>query len=96
MNRAQLTALVAEKTGATKAQASVYVNAVLGTIADNICDGDGEVAIPDFGRVYVKSVPARTGVNPATGEKIEIEAHDKVVFKCSDNIAIYSRKHPAE
>ncbi len=96
MNRTQLAALVAEKIGATKAQANVYVNAVLGTIADNICDGDGEVAIPDFGRFYVKSVPARMGVNPSTGAKIEIEAHDKVVFKCSDNIAIYSRKHPAE
>ena len=88
--------MVAEKAGVSKAQAAKCINTVLGCIADNICDGDGEVAIPDFGRFYVKNVPARQGINPATKQKIEIEAHDKVVFKASDNLSLYSRKHAAE
>ena len=52
-----------------------------------------DIAIPDFGRFSVRHVPARQGQNPQTGEKITIEAHDKIVFKASDNIGIYSRKH---
>lgn len=95
MNKTQLTAIVAEKAGVSKAEAAKYVNIVLGTIADNICDGDGEVSIPDFGRFFVKEVPARQGINPQTKEKITIEAHDKVVFKPSDNLNIFSRKHGA-
>ena len=93
MNKTQLTAAVAERTGISKADAQKYVNAVLGIVADNIVEGDGEVSIPDFGRFYVKEIPARQGVNPSTGEKIVIEAHERVVFKASDNLKIFSRKH---
>ncbi|MDD6553911.1 MAG: HU family DNA-binding protein [Prevotellaceae bacterium] len=96
MNKTQLIAAVAEKSGTTKAEAARYVETVLGIIADNICEGDGDVTIPDFGHFYVKEVPARQGINPATKEKITIEAHDKIVFKCSDNLSIYTRKHPAK
>lgn len=96
MNKTQLAAMVAERTGASKAVATRYVDAVLGCMADTIYEGDGEVAIPDFGRFSVKNVPERQGVNPATGEKITIEAHDKVVFKPSDNMGIYTRKHPCD
>ena len=93
MNKTQLTAAVAEKTGISKADAQKYVNAVLGVVADNITEGDCEASIPDFGRFFVKEVPARQGINPSTREKITIEAHEKVVFKASDNLKIFSRKH---
>ncbi|MCH3995984.1 MAG: HU family DNA-binding protein [Prevotella sp.] len=93
MNKTQLTAAVAAKANISKSEAAKYVNAVLGTIADNVCDGDEEVSIPDFGRFYEKHVSERQGVNPANGDKITIEAHDKVVFKPSDNLSIFSRKH---
>ena len=43
MNKTQLTAAVAEKTGISKADAQKYVNAVLGVVADNITEGDCEV-----------------------------------------------------
>lgn len=93
MNRTQLIAAVAERAELTKGDAAKYVNTVLGVIADNLTEGDHELAIPDFGRFAVKQVPQRNGVNPATGEKIVIEAHEKVVFKASDNLSIFSRKH---
>ena len=93
MNKTQLTAIVAEKTGISKADAAKYVNAVLGTIADTLTGGDKEVAIPDFGRFLVKSVPERQGINPTTKEAITIPAHEKVTFKASDNLNIFSRKH---
>lgn len=95
MNKTQLAALVAERAEISKAQASKMVDVVLGAIADSVCEenGDREVAIPDFGRFFIKQVPERQGINPATKEKITIEAHEKVVFKPSDNMDIYSRKH---
>lgn len=93
MNKTELIAAVAAKTETSKAQAAKLVDSVLGTIADAVCGDDAELAIPDFGRFFVKHVPERQGINPSTKEKITIEAHDKVVFKPSDNLSIYSRKH---
>lgn len=93
MNRTELIAQVAERAEVTKADAAKYVNAVIGVIADNMTKGDKSLALPDFGRFYVKQVPERQGVNPATKEPITIEAHEKVVFKPSDNMDLYSRKH---
>lgn len=93
MNRTELIASVAERIEASKADAAKYVNAVLGVIADNLTKGDKELALPDFGRFSVKQVPERQGINPQTKEKITIEAHEKIVFKPSDNMDLYSRKH---
>lgn len=93
MNRTELIARVAERAEITKADAAKYVNAVLGVIADNLTKGDQELALPDFGRFSVKQIPERQGINPQTKEKITIEAHEKIVFKPSDNMDLYTRKH---
>lgn len=93
MNKTQIVAAFAEKAGITKVDASKYFNALMGVMADNIVDGDGEIAIPDFGRFSVKHVAERQGLNPATGAKITIAARDKVVFKASDSLPYFSRKH---
>jgi len=93
MNKTELIAAVAEKTDISKAQSAKLVDAVLGTIADAVTGDDEELAIPDFGRFFVKHVAERQGINPSTKEKITIAAHDKVAFKASDNMSIYSRKH---
>ncbi|MDD4533846.1 MAG: HU family DNA-binding protein [Prevotella sp.] len=93
MNRTQLIDAVAERANMTKVDAAKCINTVLGVMADNLAEGDGEIAIVDFGHFFVKHVPERQGTNPANGEKMTIEARDKVVFKASDNLSIYSRKH---
>lgn len=93
MNRTELIARVAERAEVSKGDAAKYVNAVLGVIADNLTRGDGELSLPDFGRFFVKKVAERQGVNPQTKEKITIEAHEKIAFKPSDNMDLYSRKH---
>lgn len=93
MNKRDLVAAIAAKNEISKAQAAKNLESVLCAIADNICYGDSEVAIPDFGRFFVKSVPERKGKNPATGEEITIPEHDKIVFRPSDNMSIYSRRH---
>ena len=91
MKRKELIDEVAKRAEVSKTDAARYLNAVLGAIADNLSEGDRDIAIPDFGRFSVRHVPARQGQQ--TGEKITIGAHDKIVFKASDNIGIYSRKH---
>lgn len=93
MNKTQIVAAFAEKAGITKIDASKFFNALM---ADNIVEGDGEISIPDFGRFSIKHVAERQGVNPATGEKITIAARDKVVFKASDSLPYFSRKHSNE
>jgi len=96
MNKTQIVTAFAEKAGITKADATKYFHTLMGVMADNIVDGDGEIAIPDFGKFSIKHVAERQGVNPATGEKITIAARDKVVFKASDSLQYYTRKHCKE
>lgn len=93
MNKSQLIAAVAAHTETSRNDAAKFVNAVLGVMADNLTEGDGEIALPDFGRFQKKTIPARQGINPQTKEKITIEEHEKIVFKPSDNMSIFSRKH---
>lgn len=89
MNKTQIVSAFAEKAGITNKDASMYFNALMGVLADNIVEGDGVIAIPDFGRFSIKHVAERQGVNPTTGEKITIAARDKVVFKASDSLPYF-------
>ena len=93
MNRTELIAAVAERTGSTKANAAKTVDAVFGVIADCLTEEKQEVAIADFGRFYIKQQAERQGFNPQTGEKITIEAKEKIAFKASTSLEYYSRKH---
>ena len=62
---------VAESADLTKNKATEAVNAVFEAISETLKDG-GEVSISGFGKFEVTERAARQGVNPATGEKIEI------------------------
>ncbi len=57
----------------TKKQALDAVNAVFDTITKTL-SGGGEVAITGFGMFRVTKRAARMGVNPQTGERIQIAA----------------------
>ena len=93
MNRSELIAAVAARLDTTKGNAAQMVDTVLGVIADRLTEEREEVAIADFGRFSIKQQPERQGINPQTGEKITIEAKEKVVFKASTSLEYYSRKH---
>lgn len=45
----------------------------------------GEVPLPDLGKLKVRTINARTGRNPRTGEAIDIPAGRKVVFTPGKN-----------
>lgn len=93
MNRSELIAAVAARLDTTKCNAAQMVDTVLGVIADRLTEEREEVAIADFGRFSIKQQPERQGINPQTGEKITIEAKEKIVFKASTSLEYYSRKH---
>ena len=82
MNKTELIAAVAEKTGMTKKDAERAVNAALDTISATLAEG-GRVQLSGFGIFEVKEREARTGRNPRTKETIQIPASKAPVFKAS-------------
>jgi DNA-binding protein HU-beta len=64
----------------TKKQSEQAVEAVFDTITKTLSHGE-EVAITGFGSFKIAKRAARMGVNPKTGEKIQIAASTKPKFR---------------
>ncbi len=64
----------------TKKQAQQVVETVFDTIVKAMSHGE-EVAISGFGTFKVAKRAARMGINPKTGEKIQIKASIKPKFR---------------
>jgi DNA-binding protein HU-beta len=64
---------VADRSGLGKGEASKAVDAVLESLQEVLSRG-GEVNFTGFGKFSVADRSARQGVNPQTGEKIQIAA----------------------
>ena len=82
MNKTELVAAVAEKSGLTKKDAERVVSATFDTITAQLTKGE-KVQISGFGIFEVKKREARVGRNPRTKEAIEIPASNAPVFKPS-------------
>ena len=80
MNKTELIAAVAEKTGMTKKDAEAAIKAMLNAIEDALIKGD-KVQLIGFGAFEVHERAARTGKNPRTGEAVQIPAARSPVFK---------------
>lgn len=71
MNKTELIAAVAEKSGLTKKNAEQAINATLDVIVDAMKAND-KVQLVGFGTFEAKTRAARTAVNPQTGKKMEL------------------------
>ena len=80
MNKTELIAAVAEKTGLSKKDSDAAVNAVLNTIAETL-KANEKVQLVGFGSFEVKVRAERLGRNPKTKEEIHIPASKTPVFK---------------
>lgn len=80
MNKAELIAAVAEKTGLSKKDSEKAVNAAVDSIVDTLVAGE-KVSIVGFGAFDVKERGVRVGRNPKTREEIEIPATKVPFFK---------------
>ena len=73
MTKNQFVAAVATKTGKAKSETAEMVDAIFDTITQTMIKGDN-ANISGFGVFRVSDRKAREGINPRTGEKIQIAA----------------------
>lgn len=92
MNKKELVAAFAAKTGRSKREALADVNTLLGIIAAEM-QAEREVVIQDFGKFYSKEVPEHQAFIPGTSRKVTVKAHRKAVFKPFSCIMYFSNKY---
>lgn len=80
MNKSELIAAMAEKSGLSKKDSEKALGAFMDTVVDALKDGD-KVALVGFGTFDVRERAARTGLNPRTKEPIEIATSKAPAFK---------------
>ncbi|MCS7182126.1 MAG: HU family DNA-binding protein [Thermoanaerobaculum sp.] len=84
MNKSELVAKLAKKTGLTQAKAAEAVDAIFnpakGILVGELTSGK-KVTLPGFGSFFVRKRAARKGRNPATGKEIHIPARKYPAFK---------------
>jgi len=80
MNKAELIAVVAEKSGLSKKDTEKAVNSLVEAVTEGLQAGE-KVQLVGFGVFEVKNRAARMGRNPKTKEQINIPASSVPVFK---------------
>ena len=80
MNKSELIAAIAAKTGETKKSAEATLNAFIEVVTETLVKGD-KVQLVGFGSFEVRKRAARKGRNPQTKEEIKIPASKAPVFK---------------
>ncbi len=85
MNKQAVVDAVADKTGLSKKDVEMVLTAILDVITDTL-QGKGKVAFTGFGTFLTSDRAARQGVNPATGEKIQIAATTVPKFKAGKSL----------
>ncbi len=91
MNKTEMAAAVAGKTGISQAKAGEVLDAIFSTvpgqgiIAAELQSG-GAVSVGGFGKFETRERGARQGRNPATGETIQIAAKRTPAFKAAKNL----------
>ena len=86
MNKAELIAAIAAKTGDTKKAAEASVNAFVEVVTDALKEGD-KVQLVGFGTFETRERAARQGRNPRNPEEvIEIPASKAPVFKAGKGL----------
>lgn len=79
MNKSQLVAAIAEKSGLSKTQSKNALNAILEGVTESLAGGDS-VQLVGFGTFKLNHRAARLGRNPRTGESIQIAAANVPAF----------------
>ena len=73
MTKSEFVDQVASRSGISRKDAAAAVDAALETVQDTLSRGS-DITFSGFGKFHVADRSAREGVNPATGEKIQIAA----------------------
>ena len=73
MNKSELVDAIAKKTDLSKKDVASVVDALQDVVSGSLVKGE-KVALTGFGTFQTSERKARTGINPATGQKIQIAA----------------------
>ncbi len=85
MNKTELAAQVADKSGLSKADAIKAVDALLDAVTETLAKGD-KITLIDFGTFEVTERAERTGRNPQTGAEMVIPASKQPKFKAGKKL----------
>lgn len=85
MNKSELINEVARKTGLSRREAEVGIQTMLDAISNELAQNK-KVTLTGFGTFDVGQRKARTGVNPRTGQPINISATKMPRFKPSRSL----------
>ena len=85
MNKAELVAALAAKTGETKKAAEASVDAFVSVVKETLKKGE-KLQLVGFGSFEVRKRAARKGRNPQTKEEIKIPASKAPVFKAGKQL----------
>lgn len=80
MNKTELIAAIAEKTGFSKKDSEKALAAIVDTIVEEVAKGE-KVQLVGFGTFESRRREERTGCDPRTKEKITIKASTVPAFK---------------
>lgn len=80
MNKSQLVESIAKNSGLTQKDSEKALEGFIEGVKEGL-KSDQSVQLIGFGTFSVGERSARTGINPRTGEKIEIAASKSVKFK---------------
>lgn len=71
MNKSELVYEVTNRLDVTRKEAEDVIDCFLDLIAENLANGD-KVVLSGFGTFEIRNRVSRSGVNPRTGERIDI------------------------
>ena len=80
MTKKEFVSTLSEKTGLSKKDTEVFVNAFIDTITEELASG-GSVNLTGFGSFEVRSRKEKTCLNPQTKERMLVPATKSPAFK---------------
>ena len=85
MNKSELTELISQRAGISKAAAGRALDVTVAAVTEALKRGD-TVTLVGFGSFYVGERAARTGRNPRTGKDIKIKAAKVPKFRAGKGL----------
>ncbi len=80
MNKGEFIKAIAKKIGETDKKVDAFYKAFVETVTESLENGE-KVVLVGFGSFEIKEKPAREGINPRTGAKVNIPATKVPAFK---------------
>ena len=85
MSKAILRKYIQKQSGITSQEAGIVFDIVLDGITETLLN-NGKIKIPNFGRFKIKTVRARMGRNPKTGESVRLPSRKVIRFRAAQKL----------